>query len=59
LGIGGGIVLIPCSCTSRRSSVASLDIRHVAGITIVQVCASLLGFLNHHRRRTTNPRVVH
>ncbi|MBI4012479.1 MAG: sulfite exporter TauE/SafE family protein [Candidatus Rokubacteria bacterium] len=61
LGIGGGIVLIPLLLyVPPLFGVASLDIRHVAGITIVQVfAASLLGFLVHRRRRTTNPRVVH
>jgi uncharacterized membrane protein YfcA len=60
LGIGGGIVLVPLLLyVPGRLGQPSLDMREVAGITIVQVFAvSLLGYLVHRRRRDTDPRVV-
>jgi uncharacterized membrane protein YfcA len=60
LGIGGGIVLVPLLLyVPRILGFPSLDMRDVAGITIVQVfAAAALGFLLHRRHRTTNPDVV-
>jgi uncharacterized membrane protein YfcA len=60
LGIGGGIVLVPLLLyIPRLLGFPSLDMRDVAGITIVQVfAAAALGFLLHRRHRTTNPQVV-
>jgi uncharacterized protein len=60
LGIGGGIVLVPLLLfVPRLMGFPTLDLRDVAGITIVQVfAAAALGFLLHRRHRTTNPRVV-
>ncbi len=56
LGIGGGIVLVPLLLyVPPVLGVATLDLRHVAGITIVQVfAAALLGYLIHRQRRTTD-----
>jgi uncharacterized membrane protein YfcA len=60
LGIGGGIVLVPLLLfIPRLMGFPALDMRDVAGITIVQVfAAAALGFLLHRRHRTTNPEVV-
>jgi uncharacterized membrane protein YfcA len=60
LGIGGGMVLVPLLLyVPSVLGVATLDLRHVAGITIVQVfAAALLGYLVHRRRRATDSRVV-
>jgi uncharacterized membrane protein YfcA len=60
LGIGGGIVMVPLLLyVPRLLGVATLDLRHVAGITIVQVfAAALLGYIVHRRRRATDARVV-
>jgi uncharacterized membrane protein YfcA len=53
LGIGGGIVMLPLLLyVPAALGFPPLDIRHVAGITIVQVCATaLLGYLIHRRRQ--------
>lgn len=60
LGIGGGIVLVPLLLyVPRVLGFPSLDMRDVAGITIVQVfAAALLGYLIHRRRLTTSPQIV-
>jgi uncharacterized protein len=60
LGIGGGIVMVPLLLfVPRLLGLASLDMRDVAGMTIVQVfAASLLGYGVHYRRRQTSGPVV-
>lgn len=60
LGIGGGVVMVPLLLyTPPLFGFAPLDMRQVAGITIVQVCAAaLLGYLVHRRRRATAPGLV-
>ena len=60
LGIGGGIVMVPLLLyVPQLFGFPPLDMRHVAAITIVQVsAAALLGYLVHHRRRTTSPEIV-
>jgi uncharacterized membrane protein YfcA len=60
LGIGGGIVLVPLLLfVPRLLGLPSLDIRDVAGLTIVQVfAAATLGYLVHRRRRSSNAEVV-
>jgi len=60
LGVGGGIVLVPLLLyVPQLLGLPSLGMRHVAGITIVQVfAAALLGFLVHRRSQATRPQVV-
>jgi uncharacterized protein len=60
LGIGGGIVLVPLLLyVPPALGFPSLDMRDVAGITIVQVfAAALLGYLIHRRRLATSPQIV-
>ena len=60
LGVGGGIVLVPLLLyVPRVLGFPSLDMREVAGITIVQVfAAALLGYLIHRRRLSASPRLV-
>jgi uncharacterized membrane protein YfcA len=60
LGIGGGIVLVPLLLfVPRLLGFPTLDMRDVAGITIVQVfAAAALGFALHRRERTANADVV-
>jgi uncharacterized protein len=60
LGVGGGIVLVPLLLyVPQLLGFPSLGMRHVAGITIVQVsAAALLGFLVHRRSQATSPRVI-
>jgi uncharacterized membrane protein YfcA len=60
LGIGGGIVLVPLLLfVPRLAGFPTLDMRDVAGITIVQVfAAAALGFVLHRRQRTTNAEAV-
>ncbi len=60
LGIGGGVVMVPLLLyTPPLFGVAPLDMRQVAGITIVQVCgAAFLGYLVHRRRQAAAPGLV-
>jgi uncharacterized membrane protein YfcA len=60
LGIGGGIVLVPLLLyVPPALGFPLLDMRSVAGITIVQVfAAALFGYLIHRRRLTTSPLAV-
>ncbi len=60
LGIGGGIVMVPLLLfVPPLLGLPSLDMRDVAGLTIVQVfAAALLGYLVHRRRQTSNALVV-
>jgi uncharacterized membrane protein YfcA len=60
LGIGGGIVMVPLLLyVPPRLGFPLLDMRVVAGMTIVQVfAASMLGYLVHRRRRAISARVV-
>jgi hypothetical protein len=60
LGIGGGIVMVPLLLyVPAALGFPALDIRDVAGLTIVQVfAAALLGYLVHRRRRTSQTLVV-
>jgi uncharacterized membrane protein YfcA len=60
LGIGGGIVMVPLLLfVPRLLGLPALDMRHVAGLTIVQVfAAACLGYVVHRRRRASNPQVV-
>jgi uncharacterized protein len=60
LGVGGGIVLVPLLLyVPQLLGFPSFGMRHVAGITIVQVfAAALLGFLVHLRSQATRPEVV-
>ena len=60
LGIGGGIVLVPLLLfVPRLLGFPSLDMRDVAGITMVQVfAAAALGSVLHRRYRATNSQVV-
>lgn len=60
LGIGGGIVTVPLLLyMPTLLRVGALDMRHVAGLTIVQVfAATVLGYVVHRRHRTTNADVI-
>jgi hypothetical protein len=60
LGIGGGIIMVPLLLyVPAALGFPPLDIRHVAGITIVQVCAAaFLGSLIHRRRRLSQAEAV-
>ncbi len=60
LGIGGGIVMVPLLLyVPALLGFLALDMRDVAGITIVQVfAAALLGYLIHRRRQTAHAQVV-
>lgn len=60
LGVGGGIVMVPLLLfLPPLLGLPSLDMRSVAGLTIVHVfAAALLGYLVHRRRQATNPLVV-
>lgn len=60
LGIGGGIIMVPLLLfVPRLLGLPALDMRDVAGLTIVQVfAAATLGYLLHRRRRTSNPLAV-
>jgi len=60
LGIGGGIVMVPLLLfVPPLLGLPPLDMRDVAGLTIVQVfAAALLGYLVHRRRQATNALVI-
>lgn len=60
LGIGGGIVMVPLLLfVPPLLGFPALDMRQVAGMTLVQVfVAALLGYLAHRRGRTMSQVVV-
>jgi uncharacterized protein len=59
-GIGGGLVMVPLLLfVPPALGLPVLDMRHVAGLTIVHVfAAALLGYLVHRRRQASNPVIV-
>ena len=60
LGVGGAIVMIPLLLyVPPLTGAGALDMRNVAGITMVQVfCAALSGMLAHRRHRAVHERLA-
>ena len=60
LGVGGAIVMIPLLLyVPPLAGVGALDMRHVAGITMVQVfVAALSGMIAHRRHRAVSLRLA-
>jgi uncharacterized membrane protein YfcA len=59
LGVGGAILMIPLLLyVPPLIGVGALDMRNVAGVTMVQVCvAAVSGMIAHRRHRAVNARL--
>src|SRR5882672_9300971 len=60
LGVGGAIVMIPLLLyVPSLLGVGALDMRNVAGVTMVQVfVAAVSGMIAHRRHRAVHPRLA-